>query len=277
MVIVGGGSAGWMAASILLHIMGRKGTRVTLIESSNVPTIGVGEGTVPLFRRFLEFLGITEAEFMQACHATYKHGINFPGWTGNDEFATYFHPFNTPAFASYEGDFFDHCNRRRRGEVIDTDPAGYFFNAELARQRKAPAGPPPADPRQVGYAYHFDAGLLAEFLKQRALRLGITHIIDDVTGVVTGENGTISHLVTAGHGNIIADFFIDCTGFARRLIGKCLGTDHLSYRPRMFNDSAVVMRSPLPPGEDIPPFTESRALRCGWAWRMRSATRSCQS
>ena len=272
-VIVGGGSAGWMAASILLQIMGSKGCRISLIESSNVPTIGVGEGTVPLFRRFLNFLQIPESEFMQACHATYKHGINFPGWTGKQEFQTYFHPFNTPDFTDYEGQFFNNCNNRRKGTPANTEPSDFFFNAELARQRKAPAGPPPCDPDRVGYAYHFDAGLLAEFLKQRALKLGINHLIDDVTDVLLRETGDISHLVTTGHGEIAADFFIDCTGFARRLIGAKLNAGHLSYKPRMFNDSAVVMRSPLPGDEDIPPFTESRAMQCGWAWRIPLTSR----
>jgi 2-polyprenyl-6-methoxyphenol hydroxylase-like FAD-dependent oxidoreductase len=87
-VIAGGGSAGWMTASILLRSLGLVGSKITLIESPNIPTIGVGEGTTPLFKRFLKFLEVPEEEFMGACKATYKHGIEFPGWTGRKEFSS---------------------------------------------------------------------------------------------------------------------------------------------------------------------------------------------
>ena len=272
-VIVGGGSAGWMAASLLLQSLGSQGSRITLIESSHIGTIGVGEGTTPLFRRFLHRLQIPEAEFMSACQATYKHGINFPGWTNNEEFDTYFHPFNTPDFTQHDEQYFYNCNLRRKGQPANTVPEDFFFGAEMARQRKAPSGPPPCDPNRVGYAYHFDAGLLADFLKQRALNQGINHLIDDVTEVVCKEDGDISHLVTTGNGEIHADFFVDCTGFARKLIGQTLNTGIISYKPRLFNDSAVVMRTPLPANAEIPPFTESRALKFGWAWRIPLVSR----
>jgi len=267
-VIVGGGSAGWMAASLLLQDFGSHGSRITLIESSRIATIGVGEGTTPLFRRFLHHLQIPESEFMSACQATYKHGINFPGWTNSEEFGTYFHPFNTPDFTQYDEQFFQNCNLRRDGKPANTVPEDFFFGAELAKQRKSPAGPPPCDPNRVGYAYHFDAGLLADFLKKRAIERGIGYLVDDVTQVVLQENGDISHLVTAQHGEIRADFFVDCTGFARKLIGETLKSEIISYKPRLFNDSAVVLRTPLPVDSEIPPFTESRALNCGWAWRI---------
>jgi len=272
-VIVGGGSAGWMAASVFLRSLGNSGSKITLIESSNISTIGVGEGTTPLFKKFLRYLGIPEEEFMSACNATYKHGINFPGWTNSEEFNTYFHPFASPAYSQYDERFFNNCNLRRHGGTANTDPADFFFNAELAEQRKAPVGPPSCDADKVGYAYHFDAGLLADFLKKRSLDQGITHIVDDVTEVNQKDNGDISHLVTANSGNISADFFVDCTGFARKLIGETLDTDIITYKPRLFNDSAVVIRTPVPENGDIPPFTESRALKCGWAWRIPLVSR----
>ena len=272
-VIVGGGSAGWMAASFFLQGFGRHGTKIVLIESSNIPTIGVGEGTVPTFRRFLHHLGIPESEFMSACNATYKHGISFPGWTGSREFETYFHPFNSPDYASYDKAFFENCRLRRNGTTTPTDPVDFFFGAEMARQRKAPAGPPPCDPNRVGYAYHFDAGLLAEFLKRRSIERGIQHIVDDVSDVVVGENGDIEYLQTAGSGRLEADFYVDCTGFARRLIGRLGDAEPLSYKPRLFNDSAVVLRTPSPQDKDIPPYTSSRALECGWSWRIPLVTR----
>lgn len=273
-VIVGGGSAGWMAASVFLRSLGMIGSNITLIESSNISTIGVGEGTTPLFRKFLASLGIPEAEFMSACNATYKHGISFTGWTNSKEFDTYFHSFASPGYSQSHQQFFDNCNLRRSGKTANTDPADFFFNAEMAEQRKAPVAPPPFDSGKLGYAYHFDAGLLGDFLKQQCLNRGINYIVDDVREVIQKDNGDISHLVTADSGNLSADFFVDCTGFARKLIGDTLNSEIISYKPRLFNDSAVVIRTPVPEQDDIPPFTESHALKCGWAWRIPLVSRT---
>lgn len=267
-VIVGGGSAGWMTASLFLRGLGEHGSKITLIESSNISTIGVGEGTTPLFKRFLRYLEVPEEVFMSACNATYKHGISFPGWTNSKEFETYFHPFASRGYSEYEQQFFSNCNLRRKGETASTDPGAFFFNAELAEQCKAPVGPPPCDSGKMDYAYHFDTALLADFLKKRCLEQGIDYVVDDVTDVIQKDNGNISHLVTASGGNLSGDFFVDCTGFRKILIGKTLGAETISYKPRLFNDSAVVIRTPVPENGDIPPFTESRALKCGWAWRI---------
>lgn len=267
-VIVGGGSAGWMTASLLLHGLGDSGSRITLIESGNISTIGVGEGTTPLFKRFLNYLGITEAQFMSTCNATIKTGINFPGWTGSDEFPAYFHPFDAPGYRQYVQQFFNNCDHRRHGEMADTEPGNYFFNTELAAQRRVPAGPPLFDPGNIDYAYHFDTGLLAVFLKKRCLAGGVSHIIDNVTDVICNDNGDITYLVTAESGKLFADYFVDCSGFAKLLIGKTLGAESISYKPRLFNDRAVVIRTPDTEQGDLPPFTESRALKCGWAWRI---------
>lgn len=267
-VIVGGGSAGWMTASVFMRTLGQNGSRITLIESSNISTIGVGEGTTPLFRRFLRISGISEENFMSACNATYKLGISFPDWTHSKEFNTYFHPFAAPGFSQFDQEFFNNCDLRRKGESADTDPADFFFNAELAEQRKAPVGPPPCDSEKSDYAFHFDTALLADMLKKSCLDQGINHVLDDVADVVRKDNGDIDRLVTANSGDLSGDFFVDCSGFKQLLIGNTLNTDFVSYKPRLFNDSAVVIRTPVPKDGDIPPYTESRALNCGWAWRI---------
>ncbi len=235
-----------MAASVFLRSFGKYGSKITLIESSNISTIGVGEGTTPLFKKFLNFPGIPEEQFMSACNATYKLGINFPGSTNSEEFNTYFHPFASPGYRQYDQQFFNNCNLRRKGETANTDPGDFFFNTELAEQRKAPVGPPPCDSSKMDYAYHFDTRLLVDFLKKPCLDQGINHIVDDVTEVIQKDNGDISHLVTANGGNLSADFFVDCTGFAKILIGKTLNTEIISYKPRLFNDSAVVIKTPVP-------------------------------
>ena len=205
---------------------------------------------------------------MSACDATIKAGIKFPGWTGSDEFSTYFHPFDAPGYHQYQQQFFHNCDLRRNGLYADTNPGNYFFNAELAAQCRAPTGPPPCDATKIDYAYHFDTGLLADFLKKRCLIGGVGHILDNVTEVVQKDNGDISHIVTANGGKLSADFFVDCTGFAKLLIGKTLGTKIISYKPRLFNDRAIVIRTPDAGQEELPPYTESRALKYGWVWRI---------
>ena len=267
-VIAGGGSAGWMTASIFLRSLGLAGSKITLIESPDIPTIGVGEGTTPLFKRFLKFLGIPEEEFMRACMATYKHGIEFPGWTGGEEFQSYFHPFAAPSYRQYEQQFFANCDRRRRGEPADTDPSNFFFNAELARQRKAPVSGQTRDTGAMDYAYHFDTAFLAEFLKRRCIAGGINYVVDNITDVAAAANGDLDYLETSANGRLDGDFFVDCTGFRRMLLGKVMDSRPVSYAPRLFNDSAVVIRTPVPEKGDLPPYTESTALRCGWAWRI---------
>lgn len=257
-----------MTASVLSRSLGEAGSRITLIESPNVPTIGVGEGTTPLFKRFLKFLGVSEREFIGACQATFKLGINFPGWTDSEAFRDYFHPFAAPGFNAGERQFFENCDFRRAGSSADTNPSNYFFTAELSRQGRAPAGPPPYSSDSIEYGYHFDTALLADFLKGRCLAEGVQHVKDDVTDVVLGQEGSIKHLVTANSGNLAADLFVDCTGFRRMLLSKVTDTDFVSYRSRLFNDSAVVIRTAVPSTGNLPPFTESTALQCGWAWRI---------
>ncbi|MDH3905817.1 MAG: tryptophan 7-halogenase [Gammaproteobacteria bacterium] len=267
-VIAGGGSAGWMTASIFLRSLGLAGSKITLIESPNIPTIGVGEGTTPLFKRFLKFLEVPEEEFMGACKATYKHGIEFPGWTGRKEFESYFHPFAAPSYRHFEQQFFSNCDRRRKGELADTDPSNFFFNAELAKQCKAPVSGRGRNTENMDYAYHFDTAFLAEFLKQRCIAGGIEYVVDNITDVVVDANGDLDYLETSSHGTLDGDFFVDCTGFRRMLLSKVMDSEPVSYESRLFNNSAVVIRTPVPEEGDLPPYTESTALRCGWAWRI---------
>ena len=267
-LIVGGGSAGWMCASVFLNTMGKAGSQITLVESPDIPSIGVGEGTTPLFKRFLNFVGISEEELIRHCKATYKLGINFPGWTNNEEFASYFHPFASPGLQQFEAEFFDNCDRRRMGENVRTDPGDFFFNAALANLSKAPLGPPPCDSSKMEYAYHFDTALVADFLKQRCISQGIRYVSDNVTAVSQKEDGDIANITTESNGNLEADFFVDCTGFRKMLIGQTLEEKILPYKDRLFNNNAIVIRTAVNEHVDFPPYTESTALKCGWAWRI---------
>jgi tryptophan 6-halogenase len=120
----------------------------------------------------------------------------------------------------------------------------------------------------MDYAYHFDTALLADFLKKRCIEQGIHYVVDDVSDVVLNDNGDINHIVSAENGDVSADLFIDCTGFRRLLIGKMPDTDVISYNSRLFNDSAAVIRTSVHENVDFSPLTESRAMKCGWAWRI---------
>jgi 2-polyprenyl-6-methoxyphenol hydroxylase-like FAD-dependent oxidoreductase len=274
-VVVGGGTAGWMAACLLNHAWGGDDshrTQVTLIESSDIATIGVGEGSTPYMRQFFSRLGIAEKDWMPACNATYKCGISFPGWSTKPGFETYFHPFFSRLDLEPAADFFTNCNRRRRGKSIACHPNDYFVAAELARQKKAPI--PLEDLGfEHDYAYHFDAGLLASFLKRFALERGVRHVIDTVKHVEQNQDGSLAALQTHQHGRLGADWFFDCSGFASLLIGKTLQEPFHSFADTLFNDSAVAMPSPLNPEQPIPSETVSRAAGHGWIWRIPLTSR----
>jgi tryptophan halogenase len=120
----------------------------------------------------------------------------------------------------------------------------------------------------MDYAYHFDTAFLAEFLKQKCLAGGINHVVDNIKNVVVDTNGDLDYLETSSNGTLNGDFFVDCTGFRRMLLSKVMDSEPVSYESRLFNNSAVVIRTPVPEEGDLPPYTESTALRCGWAWRI---------
>ena len=162
--ILGGGTAGWMAACLLNDRWGRSGTEVTLIESSEIGIIGVGEGSTPQLKAFFDRLGISEAEWMPRCNATYKVGIGFEGWSNRPGHERYFHPFPTDLDAHTVGDFFANAYFRRNGIDVPAHPDRFFVPGRLADERRAPF----ADagfPFDVSYGYHFDAVLVGRFLR----------------------------------------------------------------------------------------------------------------
>jgi len=268
-VVVGGGTAGWMAACLLNHAWGsdEAPTKVTLIESADVDTIGVGEGSTPYMRQFFKRLGIAEKDWMPACNATYKCGIQFPGWSTKPGFESYFHPFFSQLDYEPAAQFFHHCNLRRQGEDAAAHPNDFFVAAELSRQCKSPI--PFEDLGfEHDYAYHFDAGLLASYLKNFARTRGVTHLVDHVEQVSCDQQGNIESLATRHHGELKADLFFDCSGFSALLIGKTLGEDFLSYSGALFNDCAVAMPTPLDSSQPLPSETVSSAAKAGWMWRI---------
>jgi len=274
-VIVGGGSAGWLTAGIIAaeHCGAKEsGLRVTLIESPDVKTIGVGEGTWPSMRDTLRHMGVSETEFVRACDASFKQGSKFVGWvTGGDD-DVYYHPFVLP-----QGYTEANLVARWQSRYPDVPFASLVsFQPHLCESGKAPKqAVTPEFAAVANYAYHLDAGKFGEFLKKHCIdKLGVTHILDHVEGVVPAENGDISALRTTAHGELEGDLFIDCTGFAALLIGKHYGIPFVSRKEILFNDSALAIQVPYE--EDDSPIasqTTATAQTAGWIWDIGLPTR----
>lgn len=270
-IIVGGGTAGWMAANLMAHQWRTLGIGITLIESSDIGTVGVGEGSTPFLKAFFQTLGIAEQQWMPACNATYKCGINFPDWSTVPGHSSYFHPFYGDPDAPQARLFFQNCADRRQGIDAPAIPDEYFIATHLTRQKQAPIAPATdqaANCPALDYGYHFDSELLGRFLKKHAIGLGVRHIDDTVTKVHQDGAGNIAIVQTALHGPLRGDFFVDCSGFNGLLIHQTLGEQLISYRDQLFNDSAVAISTPLPEQDKIPCHTESKALKHGWVWHI---------
>jgi len=264
-VIVGGGSAGWMTAAALANAVG-PAIAITLVESDAIGTIGVGEATIPPIHSFNARLGIAEADFLRATRGSYKLGIEFVGW-GTAQ-SRYFHPFG-----SYGADFdrvtLHHwwLRERLRGDPTPIDD--YAMCWALARENRF--GPPVDNPRDVrsthGYAYHFDAGLYARFLRDYAEARGVRREEGRIAHVGRdGASGLLTH-VTLDDGRVIAgDFFVDCSGFAALLIERELHAGFDSWAHWLPCDSAVAL--PCANTGPITPYTRSTAHAAGWQWRI---------
>jgi len=264
-VILGGGTAGWMAANIFVKKWSNKQVKITLVESPDVGIIGVGEGSTPTLKRFFKLIDVNESEWMPRCNATYKNNIKFKGWSPKSGVDSYSHPFTTQIDTFTATPFITNCRTRRLGLDTTTSPEKFLLNGVLAEQGKAPIAPDKF-PFVIEYGYHFDSHLLGQYLSEIGCQRGITlkqqHIID----VEQKSNGDIASIVTKDGEKISADFFIDCTGFSSVLMQKTLKVPFKSYKENLFNDSAVIMPTPI--SESIPVETVSTALSTGWCWKI---------
>jgi hypothetical protein len=263
--IIGGGTAGWMAAMLLAHHFGPRGAQVSVLESPAVPIIGVGEGSTPWLRGFFDLLGIEESEWMPECHATYKCGIAFEQWSTRAGFESYFHPFASMLDNLTLTQFVHNAQARVNGHDVHAHPNRFFIAARLAAERKAPK-PQREFPFDVWYGYHFDAVLLGQYLHRKAVERGVRYVSCHVERANLDPSGDIRSVTTREHGDIEADFFVDCTGFAGLLIQKALGTPFVGFGENLFNDAAVAM--PTPMGERIGSQTVSIAMKHGWRWQI---------
>ena len=264
-VIVGGGSAGWMSAAALSDVVGRS-CRITLIESEAIGTVGVGEATIPPIRTFNKRLGIDEATFVRETQGSYKLGIEFVDWGRLGH--RYFHPFGQYGAEFDSVPFYHHWMRehlegRVQGPIDD-------FAMCWAMAKAGRFAHPSADRRMIqstfDYAYHFDAGLYAAFLRRFAEARGVARIEGRVVDVtLRGEDGFIE-AVTLDEGNRVAgELFIDCSGFRGLLIEEALEAGYDNWQHWLPCDRAVAV--PCEKGE-FTPYTRSTAKAAGWQWRI---------
>ena len=269
-VIVGGGSAGWMTALLFARSLIERGVTITVVESPSVPIIGVGEGSTPWLRGFFDSLAIEEAEWMPACHATYKCGIAFEGWSTKPGFERYFHPFASMLDNLTMTQFVHNVEARVKGASLHAHPDRFFIAARLAAQRRAPKARD-SFPFDIWHGYHFDATLLGQFLHKKALERGVRYRSCHVTHATLDADGAIASVNTREGETIRADLFVDCTGFAGLLIDQALKTPFVSFKSNLFNDAAVALPSPIDAA--IPSETVSTALKHGWAWKIPLTSR----
>jgi tryptophan halogenase len=264
-VIVGGGSAGWMAAAALSNAL-RGGCRVDLVESDEIGIVGVGEATIPPIRSFNQSLGLDENDFLRATQGSFKLGIEFVHWARIGH--RYFHPFG-PFGADFDAVPLHHYWLRARARG-DGAPLDEYSMAWAAASRGRFDRPIP-DPRLIqstyDYAYHFDAGLYGRYLRRYAEGRGVARHEGKVVDVrLRGEDGFIERLVLDDGREIEGDLFVDCSGFRALLIGRALGVGYEEWTRWLPCDRAMAV--PCAHGGGFTPFTRSTAREAGWQWRI---------
>lgn len=269
-VILGGGTAGWMAANLMAARWASQPIQITLVESPSVGIIGVGEGSTPTLKRFFESIGVPEAQWMPRCDATYKVNIRFSGWSPASGIADYSHPFTCQTDTFCHRAFEVNCRTRRLGLDTHVRPDDFLLNGVLAAQNKGPITPENF-PFIMEYGYHFNAQLLGDFLSEIAIKNGVEHKKADIASVTKHESGDIAALVTDQGETITGDLFVDCSGFRSLLLQGEMGVEFDSFGSNLFNDSAVVMPTPIDPS--IPCETLSTAMSAGWCWRIPLTSR----
>ncbi|NRA70044.1 MAG: tryptophan 7-halogenase [Gammaproteobacteria bacterium] len=275
-LIVGGGTAGWLTAAILakqLHAKSADGVNITLVESPTIPILGVGEGTWPNLRATLQKIGVDEGEFMRECDATFKQGAEFVNWAHTpqpDERDSYYHPLNTVFHSSYDFNLSAYWLMGQAPSDLPYDLA-VASQARICNLGLAPKKiTTPAYAALQEYSYHLNANKFAAFLTKHCVeKLGVKHLKANVIDVNLTDDGFIESVNTdvASLPQIKADFFIDSSGNNAVLIEKALGIDWHDIDDIIFNDTALAMQVPYPtPDHPISTHTIATAQPAGWIW-----------
>jgi tryptophan 7-halogenase len=261
-VIAGGGTAGWMTAAALSRFVTDR--RIVLVESEAIGSVGVGEATIPQIHLFNAALGIDEAQFVRETKASFKLGIAFDGWLRDG--ASYMHAFGDVGRAAGLVPF-QHLWLRAQAGGFARPLQRYSLNELAARTLRMQRGRRTPQSPEMPYAYHFDAGLYAAFLRRYAEARGVERHEGTITHVERdGESGIVAALQLDGDWRIAGDFFIDGTGFRALLIGEALGTPLDDWSHWLPCDRALAV--PCEGGGDFTPYTRSIARKAGWQWRI---------
>ena len=268
-VIVGGGTAGWLSACLLGAK--RPELSITLVEAPDIPTIGVGEGTWPTMRDTLATIGISEAEFLRECDASFKQGSRFDGWVNGSASDSYLHPFTQPP----PGDMRDLLAAWQAGSTDIAFAAAMTAQHAICSRDLAPRQRNMPDySGALNYGYHLDAGKFAALLARHATdRLGVTRISTEVTGAVAGADGYIAALELRNDMPLAGDFFIDCSGQAAILIGRHFDVEWIDRSDVSFNDRALAVQVPVAPDSPVASQTIGTAHEAGWLWDIALPTR----
>lgn len=266
-LIVGGGTAGWLSAAIIAahhKDRPRNSLKITLVEASDIPTVGVGEGTWPTIRNTVRMIGIDEKKEFKECFAGFKQGGKFVNWVTEDDY--YYHPFTVPLG-------YGQMDMAPYVEEIEDFAIEANYQQEICEAGLAPRSLAEGDFQSVcNYAYHLDAGAFANILKEHCkTELGVEHLIGTVEDVILDDHdGSISVLkLTGDEGSfdLSADLFVDCTGFRSLLLGQGLGVPFVSNEKYLFNDRALAVHVPYEDEDDpVACHTIATGQNAGWTW-----------
>lgn len=258
-VIAGGGTAGWMAAALLAKTMG-KVVNITLVESDEIGTVGVGEATIPPLVTYLRLLDIKEQDFMAATQATFKLGISFENWRNVDEH--YIHSFGTTGTDHWAAGF-QHFWLRDRARGSQTDYGEYCLELKAAQASRFSHLPK----QGLNYAFHIDATLFAGFLREFSRKFGVSRIEGKIVDVQTHPDSGYIESLKLDSGQVVeGDLFIDCTGFRGLLIEQTLHTGYEDWTHWLPCDSAVALQTEST--IEAIPYTRAIAHQAGWQWRI---------
>ena len=277
--IVGGGTAGWLAASILQAGLNRRSdeedVRITVIESPNIPTVGVGEATTISMGLTLKQLALDERDFLKQCNGSFKCAVKFNNWNHDADGrpVTFWHPFSRPGYLFGHDATYHYIKARKLGGQLPYEdalfpaiPAIKNCQAPRAFEGKNYDGLFP-------YAYHMDAVLFAGYLTTYATNLGVEHVRDDVTAVNLDERGYVKSLSLKENGDWPVELVLDCTGFRGLIIKEALGEPFEPYAEHLLCDKALAVQIPHGETDELESYTTSTGLDAGWSWRVPLYTR----
>lgn len=274
-VIVGGGTAGWITANAIAAENGpdgASGVEIVLVESPDIPTIGVGEGTWPSMRMTLQRIGLSEDRMIRACNASFKQGTRFRGWSGRTDDHGYIHPFSLPK---------DYATDNPAMSWLASNASTPFAHSVTPQATLIEGGLAPKQATTPEYAfafnygYHLDAQAFADLLRQHAVeQLGVAHVTANVEGIEARPNGDLEAVLLSTGERIDGELFVDCTGQRALLIGQHYRVGFTSVKDVLFNDTALAVQVHYAnPDEAIASATQATAETAGWIWDIALQTR----